>query len=86
MTHADIAEANAERPTSGTDQILADEARALAQKRTDPGSPYYSGSGPRRADRRRFVLGSMAAFGVGSALTRHASAAAPLGAGPWPAR
>jgi len=80
MTHADIAEANAERPTSGTDQILADEARALAQKRTDPGSPYSSGSGPRRADRRRFVLGSMAAFGVGSALTRHASAAAPLGA------
>lgn len=61
-------------------QLLADEARALAQKRLDPESPYFAGDPRLRAERRRFMVGSLAALGAGSAMARDALAAVPLGA------
>jgi sulfane dehydrogenase subunit SoxC len=47
------------------DDALVREAHVLAAKRSDPLSPYYAGDDASRRDRRRFVLGSMAALGAG---------------------
>jgi|SRR5690349_5865739 len=66
-------------PRSAADALLEAEARVLARDRNDPASPYFAGDPRIRAERRRFLLGSIAAAGVGGLLTR-AAWAAPLGA------
>lgn len=72
-------ETTEQRVDSSIDERLAIEERQLAAKRDDPKSPYFRGDGA-RADRRRFVLGSIAALGASAGLTRSARAEAPLGA------
>jgi sulfane dehydrogenase subunit SoxC len=52
----------------------------LAQERLDPASPYFGGDPQARADRRRFMLSSIAALGAGSGLAKGVFAAVPLGA------
>ena len=61
------------------EERLAREARMLEVKRADPASPYFRGEPPVRAERRRFVLRSIAAMGAGGAFARGALAQAPLG-------
>ena len=55
------------------------EAAELGRKRRDPASPYFDGDAA-RADRRRFVLGSMAAIGAGAGWLPDALAQAPADA------
>jgi sulfane dehydrogenase subunit SoxC len=65
---------------SMTDEMLGAEARWLAQSRNDPASPYFAGDPRTRVDRRRFLLGSIAAAGAASSLSRPALAVMPMGA------
>ena len=64
----------------GIDARLAREARELEAKSSDPASAYFRGDAPVRADRRRFVLRSLAAVGGTAGVVRNAFADAPLGA------
>jgi sulfane dehydrogenase subunit SoxC len=70
----------AARLDARVDERRAQEARELAAKRNDPASPYFRSDSPTRADRRRFVLQSMAALGAGGGLLHGALAQVPLGA------
>jgi sulfane dehydrogenase subunit SoxC len=65
---------------SSIDALLEAEARQLAQERSDPASPYFAGDPKARVDRRRFLIGSLAAAGAAGVVSRSARAAAPLGA------
>jgi len=60
--------------------LIETEARQLAQQRGDPASPYFSGDPKARVDRRRFLIGSLAAAGAVGVVSRSVGAAAPLGA------
>jgi sulfane dehydrogenase subunit SoxC len=66
--------------TSATDELLAREEQLLASQRSDPRSPYFAGGRSGALDRRRFMVGSMAALGAGATVIRGAIAAVPLGA------
>ena len=65
---------------SSTDLLLDAEARQLAHDRNDPATAYFSGDPKARIDRRRFLMGSLAAAGTAGMLARPARGAAPLGA------
>ena len=65
---------------SNTDLLLDAEARQLAHDRNDPATAYFSGDPKARVDRRRFLMGSLAAAGTAGMLARPARGAAPLGA------
>jgi len=65
---------------STIDALLDAETEQLRLDRNDPASPYFSGDPRARVDRRRFLLGSIAAVGATSALPRSARGAVPLGA------
>src|SRR5215813_5782465 len=65
---------------STMDALLQAEAEQLLLDRNDPASPYFSGDSRARVDRRRFLLGSIAAVGATSALPPSAHGAVPLGA------
>ena len=66
--------------SSRIEQMVADEEHFLSTKRNDPGSPYFSGAADRRVDRRRFMVGSIAALGAASGLGSAQANAATLGA------
>jgi sulfane dehydrogenase subunit SoxC len=55
------------------------EGHELERLRADPTSPYFTGNRRARVDRRRFLLGSIAAAGAAGPLARPARAV-PLGA------
>jgi sulfane dehydrogenase subunit SoxC len=71
---------NGKQSQLGIEARLAREARDLEAKRSDPASAYFRGDAPARADRRRFVLQSMAAVGASAGVMHNAFADAPLGA------
>jgi sulfane dehydrogenase subunit SoxC len=71
---------NSNEAPLGIEARLAREARDLAVKRADPSSAYFRGNGPVRADRRRFVLQSMAALGGTAGVMRNAFAETGVGA------
>ena len=66
--------------SSRIEQMIADEEHFLSTKRNDSGSPYFSGAADRRVDRRRFMVGSIAALGAASGLGSAQANAATLGA------
>jgi len=66
-------------PDSAVDRLLEAEARQLAHERRDPASPYINADPRLRAERRRFVLGSLAAAAATGLVARGARAV-PLGA------
>jgi sulfane dehydrogenase subunit SoxC len=80
MNKAAIVQENMHAQKSTTEEMLEAEARWLAQSRNDPASPYFAGDARTRMDRRRFLVGSIAAAGVASGLSRSVRAAAPMGA------
>ena len=65
---------------SSVEALLEAEAHQLAHDRSDPASPYFAGDPKARVDRRRFLVGSLAAAGAAGVLAQSARAAAPLGA------
>ncbi len=69
-----------DQPPSSGDTLLAQEARFISAKRTDPASPYFEGGISPQHGRRRFVLGSMAALGGLGAMSSGQVAAETLGA------
>ena len=71
---------NSNEAPLGIEARLAREARDLAVKRADPSSAYFRGNASVRADRRRFVLQSMAALGGTAAVVRSAFAETGPGA------
>jgi len=71
---------NSNEAPLGIEARLAREARDLAVKRADPSSAYLRGNAPVRADRRRFVLQSMAALGGTAGVMRNAFAETGVGA------
>jgi hypothetical protein len=60
---------------SATEALQEAEAREPARHRDDTASPYFTGEPRLRIDRRRFLLGSVAAAGAASALSRSKSLA-----------
>jgi sulfane dehydrogenase subunit SoxC len=71
---------NSNEAPLGIEARLAREARDLAVKRADGSSAYFAGDAPVRADRRRFVLQSMAALGGTAGVMRNAFAETGVGA------
>ena len=57
---------------SSRDALLEAEARQLAHERSDPASPYFTGDPKARVDRRRFLVGSLAAAGAAGVVPRSA--------------
>ena len=64
---------------SAVDRLLEAEARLLAHERRDPVSPYFNADPRLRTERRRFMLGSLAAAAAAGLVPRGARAV-PLGA------
>jgi sulfane dehydrogenase subunit SoxC len=80
MMDTRTAEATRRGPDATLDDVLAHEARVLAAKRADAASPYHRSDAAQRIERRRFVLGSVAAIGAGGSWWRDAAAQAAQGA------
>src|SRR5665213_4089281 len=79
MNPKDVRDTGLAGAGSRVEALLEAEAHALAQKRLDSASPYFAGYKPARTDRRRFMLGSIAALGSAGALPMQSRAAVPLG-------
>ncbi|MGI9026479.1 MAG: sulfite dehydrogenase, partial [Burkholderiaceae bacterium] len=67
--------------TSTVDEMRECEDDRLDSARQDPSSPYYAGPDRARTDRRRFMVGAIAAAGSAAGLSRAAFAEAPASAG-----
>jgi sulfane dehydrogenase subunit SoxC len=78
-TKATGTEERVQQRQSATEALQEAEERELARHRDDPASPYFTGEPRLRIDRRRFLLGSVAAASAASVLSRSAPAV-PLGA------
>ena len=67
--------------TSVVVEMREREDDRLDSARQDPSSPYYAGPDRARTDRRRFMVGAIAAAGSAAGLSRAAFAEAPASAG-----
>lgn len=74
------ADEHAHTRVSAVEAVREAEARHVAQVRNDPTSVYFTGDRAARANRRRFLVGSLAAASVAGELGHPAFAEAPPGA------